>query len=289
MEAIQASTTETEDPYLTAFGLAENPFRLAPNAQYIYRTQATEEALRHGMRVIQGRLGLGAISGEIGLGKTTIARLFTNQASESDAVAMLYRIPGGSRQTEAQILLEITRDLGLETKDRSTAERSLKRIEDLAYEQQKVGKTVVVIIDDAHLLRANGIATILALLGLTSENHSLVQVMLFGQAPELMTVVMSDRALHSRLAMRTDLTRLKPQETQHMIEHRLASAGRTKPLFVDQAFMELHWHSNGVPRIACAIANRAATFAYEEGNDKILAPHVIIAAQRLEHHERASQ
>lgn len=277
------SVAATPQGYLQEFGLREHPFRLAPNAQFIYRTKATEEALRHGRLVITSRLGFGAVSGEIGLGKTTLARLFAAEAGTEDAVAFLYRVPGGSRQTEAQILLEITQDLGIEERDRRNAETSLRKIENFAYAQKQQERTVVVMIDDAHLLRANGIATVLALLGLAAQAHSLVQIMLFGQAPELMQVIHSDRALHSRLAMHTELTRLSKPEIQAMIEHRLLSAGRQAELFSPAAQGALYRHSHGVPRIACALANRAATFAYEAGARSITDKHIATAAARLKH------
>ena len=63
-------------PYLEAFGLTENPFRITPSERFTYLTRGTKEAIIHARHVIDSRRGLGVVSRPVGTGKTTLARMF---------------------------------------------------------------------------------------------------------------------------------------------------------------------------------------------------------------------
>lgn len=273
--------------YLRAFGLHDHPFRLAPDAKFAFVTHSMSEALTHGRNLIHGRHGLGCISGEIGTGKTTLAHLFARESDSRDRVASLYRIPGGTRQTAAGILYEINRDLGIETKERQTSERSLRKLEAFAFEQAAKNESVVILIDDAHLLRAVGVATLLAICNMTTVTAPMVQILLFGQAPEMQAVIAADRALHSRLAMHTTLQTLTGQEVGKMLATRLAAVGRDDSIFHAGAVAVIAKASCGIPRIICTLANRACMEAANEKAKFVDNSHAERAVRALFHEEKA--
>ena len=278
---------DLDAPYLRAYGLDEHPFRLAPNAKYAFKTAITSQALTYGRSVITGRQGLGCISGEIGTGKTTIAGILAREAMASGhRVASLYRLPGGVRHTEASILLEINRDLGIEEAERQTAKRSMSKLERYAYECRAKARALIIIIDEAHQLRAQGIATLLALLAITTDKEPLIQVMLFGQSPEMMQAIKGNRALHSRLTDHTELQLLNEIEIESMLNHRLGAAGRTQQTFILTAMRKIARYSKGVPRIACTLAHCALLTAFERdpsGCSMVFDFDVDTAAERLSH------
>jgi general secretion pathway protein A len=276
---------ETLSPYATWFDLKEYPFRISPHAKFAYVTSSMREALEHGRDVINGRLGIACISGEIGTGKTTLASLFAREAGERNSVASLYRVPGGARQTEAQIHLEINRDLGIETRERAKSETSLRKLEAEAWRQHEQGDTVVILLDDAHLLRPTGIHALLSICNMTAVDRPLVQILLFGQNPEMIDVLKGNAAFHSRLTMHTQLSRLDAHDLEEMIAHRLKVAGAKKNLFDDGAIALLYEYSRGVPRIACTIANRAMSYAADLESTRIHIRHVTRAAHALGHGE----
>lgn len=279
-----AASSLGKTPYLTDFGLLDNPFRTTPSARYTYLTTSMKEAIAHSRHLVDSRRGLGAVTGDHGTGKTTLSRMFAEDArSDGNAIAYLPRVPGGARQTESKFYQAIAADLDLPAASGRSAERTLTGITEAAIRALRDrGKTVVVIVDEAHRLRAPGIAALMALLNMQTESDQLVQVLLFGQLP-LSDVIRSDGAFHSRLAIHVTLNPLLLHDVKRMMTHRLHQAGREDPLFSDEALTMLYERSQGIPRRICMIADGACLRAWDESKSLVDKEHVIAAASALMH------
>jgi general secretion pathway protein A len=269
-------------PYLRHFGLVENPFRITPNPRYTYATPSMREALAHSRHAVDDALGLACVSGEIGTGKTTLKGIVRDDAREDGhAVADLYRVPGDTKQTESKIYAGICSELEISAP--RSAEKALKAIQDRAIAMYASGKTLVVCIDDAHRLRSPGLAVLKSLLNLQGAEAQLVQVILFGQLPEMADVLTADKAIHSRLAVHTRLNPLAQPDVANMIEHRLLQAGCERSFFSAEAVDMLYRRSMGIPRVICTIADRASTFAFDVHAKRVEKVHVSTAADALLH------
>ena len=229
-----------------------------------------------------GRSGFGMVSGEVGLGKTTLARVM-HQDLESDRFRSIYfpNVPGGVRQTEASIMREIATNLGLSNKSGNSADAYYRDIADVADEEAQSESTTVIIIDDAQDLKSTAVRALLRLLALQSNNEQLIQVLLFGQNPELLSAVTADRALHSRLSAHVELTPFNEQEVAEMLAHRLKVAGRNTPLFTAEGVSALARVSGGIPRSICRAAHQACIVACGRDADLVDAPDVEKAARTL--------
>ena len=73
------------------------------------------------------------------------------------------------------------------------------------------------------------------------------------------------RALRQRIGMQYHLGPLDLDETREFIQHRLSVAGRTEPLFDDEAIVVLYEHSGGVPRRINIIAGNALFEGFGRG------------------------
>lgn len=251
-------------PYLRHFGLLENPFRITPNPRFTWSTASMIEALGHTRNVIDERLGCACVSGYVGTGKTTLSQVIAEDAAaEGHAVASLYRVPGDTKQTEAKIYAAIAEELNLPKASGRSAEKTLRAIQDHAIKKFSEGKTLVVLIDDAHRLRGPGFAALKSLLNLQDADAHLVQVVLFGQLPEMVDVLKTDVAIHSRLAAHTTLNPLTRDDVESMLVHRIRQAGRTSTFFSSAAVDALHRHSKGIPRFVCTMAHEATVYAFE--------------------------
>lgn len=60
--------------YAAYFGLKESPFKLSPEPAYLYLSRQHRDALNYLIYGIQEKKGFVLISGEIGMGKTTVCR-----------------------------------------------------------------------------------------------------------------------------------------------------------------------------------------------------------------------
>ena len=58
--------------YKAYFGLAENPFNLSPDPEFLYRSPQHEEALANLIYGVRSRKGFIVLAGEVGTGKTTM-------------------------------------------------------------------------------------------------------------------------------------------------------------------------------------------------------------------------
>jgi general secretion pathway protein A len=274
--------TKATDTYLEHFGLEDAPFSTSPNPSYAYANDSMVTALRRMRGVVTSRSGLGIVDGEVGQGKTTLARSFVSDLETRGVpVVSLLNVPGGARQSEAVLLRTVSAELKLPRVKGDSADGNFNNISDFAFARNEEGNTTVVVIDDAHELRRNGIRAVLRLLNLQTINDQLMNIILFGQAPELLDVLKSDRALHSRLAARVQLTPLVAGEIAAMIKHRLRIAGRTKPLFTDAAIEAIAEASRGIPRLICRIAHYACELAYEKKLQKVDHEEVAQASKLL--------
>ena len=61
--------------YLQHFRLNEKPFSTSPDPRYFYLSTQHREALAKAEYAVTEKLGLAVVSGDIGMGKTTVSRL----------------------------------------------------------------------------------------------------------------------------------------------------------------------------------------------------------------------
>lgn len=272
--------------YLRHLGLHEHPWVITPNPEFTYPSPSMRTALSHLEQVIAGTLGYCVIDGAIGTGKTTLKDTIEARAAKAGhSVADLYRVPGDIRQTETKIYAAIVEELNLGAAAQRTGERALKAIKDHAIGQYAKGKTTVVLIDDAHRLRGPGYSALKGLLNMQAQDAHLVQVILFGQLPEMVDVIKGDKALHSRMAVHATLMPLAIADVAGMLDFRIRAAGGSKMFFADEAIEMIYARSGGVPRVVCTHADRAceAAFRRDERYKMVLAEDVKVAADALLH------
>ena len=71
--------------YEPFYGLAEKPFNLTPDPKYLYLSQRHTEAFAHLEFGRKEKGGFILVTGEVGTGKTTLARYFLSQLDERTA------------------------------------------------------------------------------------------------------------------------------------------------------------------------------------------------------------
>ena len=160
--------------YLSYFGLTKSPFEHASPFQTFFINDAYREAfvaLRYG---IQLRLALVVLTGESGVGKTSLITLFQNSAKKNVRLVVL-----SARERSAGLLSCILAGLGLD----APAERRRAGIQSLKkylLEQSNAGQIVAIVIDDADELSLEDFAEIKILLSLRSDRTHLLQIVLAG-------------------------------------------------------------------------------------------------------------
>ncbi len=246
--------------YEAYWGLSEPPFSLTPDPRFLYMSRGHEDALMMLHYAISRNKGAAMLSGDIGLGKTTVSRKLLDLLDPVHNRIVLIVNP---ILTPTQVLQEILSQLEFETqsRNRQTLVQELHK-QLLAYYER--GQRVVLMIDEAHLIRSTAtFEELRLLLNCQMNDQFLLSLVLLGQN-ELRPKIAKVPALEQRLAVRQNLKPLDVTETGEMILHRLQVAGYTEEAhpFSPDAIFEIHKYTKGYPRLISQIADNALMIAF---------------------------
>jgi type II secretory pathway predicted ATPase ExeA len=130
-------------------------------------------------------------------------------------------------------------------------------------EEAERGKRVVLLVDEAHLLTYEQLEELRLLTNADMDAHSPFALLLLGQ-PTLRRKLKLG-TLAQRIALRYELPGMDPAETSGYIHHHLALAGRSDPLFSDDAIALVHHQARGMPRAVNNLAIQALVAAFAQG------------------------
>lgn len=263
--------------YEDFFGLQERPFSISPDPRFFFLSSQHKEALAKCQYAVQERMGLTVVYGDVGTGKTTIARrlfqAFTDNPSYRTAMIISPRL-----KTENAFLREIMKEFGVGTKQAFADSLNLFRA--FLAEEFKAGRTVILLIDEAQGIRSVNFELIRGLLNYETDNQKLLNVVLFGQN-ELASKLDARPELKSRVTIFGALTSLSRDDTEHMIRFRYRIAGSEEPPLSKPAYDAVFRYSTGLPRMICTICNTALTKAFVLGQKHVDDQLVKAAAEEL--------
>lgn len=286
--------------YKDYFGFVELPFSIVPSAHYLFLSQRHQEAIT----LLQAGLGDGGgfalLTGEVGTGKTTVAKMMLSQLAQEISVGLILNPTFSSSD-----LLEAICD---QFKITYPEQASLKQLSQAIYryllEQESKGIQTLLMIDEAQHLSPDVLEQLRLLTNLevgtfepitpvdqdpfdnddhhlasikpksiiatTGERNSrkLLKVLLIGQ-PELQAKLQTTqlRQLAQRITGRYHLLPLTDKETEQYIHFRLNKAGGKEGLFSPKSIKLIAKQTGGVPRLINLVCDQALLLTYK-GNDK---------------------
>ncbi len=233
--------------YLEFYELSQEPFSNAPVSRFYYSSAQHAQALMRLPHAVSSMKGLAVLVGDIGAGKTTLARRMLDSLPEEEyEAALLVIIHSGI--TASWLLKRIALQLGVE----NPAEEKLALLSQLYQRLVKIyeqGKKAVVLIDEAQMLATREIMEeFRGLLNLEVPERKLLSFVFFG-LPEIEDNLRLDPPLAQRVALKYRLEPLSPEATEAYVRHRLRLAGAAKVPFSQGALARVHAHSRGTPRL----------------------------------------
>lgn len=236
---------------LDALGLEEHPFRISADTRYYYRTDQHKSILRRLEDTISWHEGLAVIEGEIGTGKTIIARILYAILSDKEMPYWPVYIHTGSYKTSVEAAKDISSAFGLPRKKQYSDQ--LRVFESFIIQSRtEDGVDPVLIIDDANRMAPEALGCIQDFLNFDVTEKQL-QIILFGQ-PDIHHNFLEQRSLVDRVIYWQKIGPLPYDEMVGLIKFRLDTAGRETALFSDSALRILYDHAEGIPRpliVAC--------------------------------------
>src|SRR5512140_3698282 len=265
--------------YLDFFELNQEPFSNAPVSRFYFNSPQHSQALVRLTHLCAQMKGLGILVGDIGAGKTTLARRLLDSLPESEyEAALLVIIHSGI--TASWLLKRIALQLGVE----SPAQEKLALLSQLYQRLLQIyesGKKAVVLIDEAQMLETREIMEeFRGLLNLEVPERKLISFVFFG-LPEIEQNLKLDPPLAQRVALRYKLEPFSADSTEAYVKHRLRLAGCPRMPFAQDAIAAVHRHSGGTPRIINTLCDNALFEAFLARQDTILAPLVDHISENL--------
>ena len=246
--------------YLEHYGLERERFSNAPDARFYYNSDQHSQALIRLMYAVDSNKGLAVLVGDVGTGKTTLARrMLDNLPEKHYESSLLVMVHSGI--TPEWILTRIALQLGV----RDPAGDRLKLLKQLyarLLEIEAEGRRAVVLIDEAQMLQSRELMEeFRGLLNLEVPGKKLLNIVFFG-LPELEDCLALDEPLAQRVAVKYTLKSMTVDTTTSYIKHRLQIAGAGQILFDDEVIPLIHRYAGGVPRLVNTISDNCLFEAY---------------------------
>ncbi len=227
--------------YAEFYGFRSAPFHVTPDASLVYLSRQHREAIGVMEYGLRERKGFVVLTGEVGVGKTTVLR-HSLRRLDAGAAAIVYVVqPALSpRQLLALVWQELADDPGAAGAPwigdmGEVIRRLLFRLKEL----HDSGKTIVIVIDEAQTMPVETLESLRLLSNLETDKQKFVQIVLAGQ-PELEAMLARHelRQLNQRIAVRTRIHDLSRAESLAYIEFRMRMAAARPVAPFDRAALD---------------------------------------------------
>jgi general secretion pathway protein A len=237
---------------LERLGLKEDPFKLSADPRYLYLGPEHLAVYRQAQGVISRRRGLALITGEMGMGKSSLARRLYDVYASEEKMKMCY-IHTAAFKSAMDAARRISQ--GFDVAPQRSFQRQMDNLEEKMASFHTAGQNVVVLLDDAQEMASESLEVILGMYNFDYDSK-VVQILAFGQN-EMIDLFEQNKTVNARIFLRLVLPPLTLSSSLQMVLFRLQVAGRNEPLLDDNAFELLYERSEGVPREIirlCALA-----------------------------------
>ncbi len=262
---------------LAWFGLKRFPFDKNIKPSDALDTEPLKECLAR-LEYIKRRGGILLLTGDPGVGKTLVLRRYVQSLNEN--LFKTYYTPL-STLSRSDILYHLNRMLGLPHRlSKSAVYSQIQKT--LLESKEQLGKTVLLIIDEAHLLQTGPLEELRLLTNFKMDSYDPFILVLSGQSDlrRVMEFAVME-PFNQRIAIRYHMPGLSPDQSKLYVTHHLKLAGAKEPILDEKALEAVHEISFGIPRKIGAVTEQALTYAMFD-HKRTVTPEIVLKVKRLQ-------
>jgi general secretion pathway protein A len=262
---------------LAWFGLKRFPFDKNIKPADALDTEPLKESLAR-LEYIKRRGGILLLTGDPGVGKTLVLRRYVQSLNEN--LFKTYYTPL-STLSRSDILYHLNRMLGLPHRlSKSAVYSQIQKT--LLESKEHLGKTVLLIIDEAHLLQTGPLEELRLLTNFKMDSYDPFILVLSGQSDlrRVMEFAVME-PFNQRIAIRYHMPGLSPDQSKLYVTHHLKLAGAKEPILDEKALEAVHEISFGIPRKIGAVTEQALTYAMFD-QKRTVTPEIVLKVKSLQ-------
>ena len=223
------------------FGFKKTPFSDSPDAKQLFSSAAWQQ-VQAPLEFLSQHRGVGLLTGEVGAGKSTAARVYT-AALNPNLYKILY--VHYSSGTALDLLRQIALALDLEPAHfRGDLVRQIA--EAIVRLNQSKKQHPILICDEAHLLPHPALEQLPLLLNFEMDSARYLTLLLIGHPLLRRTLSLQmHEPLRQRIGVHYHMEGLTREELDAYLAQQLKASGVTQPLFDDTARQGLYQATNG--------------------------------------------
>lgn len=264
--------------YREFFQLDDYPFRLTADTRYFFMGDGHARATAYLNYILHVRDGIGIVIGESGVGKSTVLEHVLGEFQDELLVARIQQ----TQLTTVEFLRLMSMELGIaqEKADKAILVDNLQRF---IRQQHFAGKTILLVVDEAHLLPPDVLEEIRLLASQEKFGRKLINVLLFGQpALDLILGPQFKDAMSQQVRLNCKINPLSNEEIKNYIEYRLWIAGGEFTVqFPADTIPLIMEYTGGLPRLINILCDMTLIAAFIRKAKSIDLSCVQAAIQKL--------
>ncbi len=247
--------------FTTFFKMTAHPFPDKPPLEAIVRDERFQQGQAR-LAFLNQQATLALITGEEGVGKTALIRLFIDSIKQQCGQTIYLHLASLTHVAFLRLLAGALGEQPRQYKD--------QLLQQIIHKINALKSTTLLFIDEAQLLDTQALVDLRLLISTPFEQDDMLKVVLIGNAQLTQQL---KRAIHTSLAQRVNLyyhiPPLTPGQTHAYLDFQLRRVGASDKLFETEVKQQIHEYTRGIPRLINNLATACLINAASQNRQQV--------------------